>query len=99
MIDQIIMYMDTLILNIIILKELFWLWYIFSIIIENTFANIKDKIKRIYLQIPNKNFLLFLREAEWRRNMATKNKDYKSKDLFEIFEYISNTSYSLYNID
>ena len=38
--------------------------------IENTKTNLKDKIKRIYHQIPNKN----------------KNKDYKLKDLFEIFE-------------
>ena len=31
--------------------------------------------------------------------MANKNKDYKLKDLFEIFEYVSITSNSLYNLD
>ncbi len=70
-----------------------------SSIIENGWANLKDKIKRIYNKIPNKNFIIFLREAKWRRNMANKNKDFKIRNLFEIFDYVSTTSNSLYELD
>jgi len=70
-----------------------------SSIIENTWANLKEKIKRIYHQIPNKNFIIFLREAEWRRNMANKNKEFIIKNLFEILDYVSATSNSLYEFD
>ena len=35
-----------------------------SAYIENSWANLKDKIKKLYHNIPNRNFILFLKESE-----------------------------------
>ena len=70
-----------------------------SSIIENTWANLKQKIKKIYHKIPNNNFVLFLKEAEWRRNNAGINNKKKFEDLLSIFEYVKNTSGFLYSIE
>ena len=70
-----------------------------SSIIENTWANLKQKIKKIYHKIPNNNFVLFLKKAEWRRNNAGINNKKKFEDLLSIFEYVKNTSGSLYSIE
>ena len=41
--------------------------------IENLLANIKNQIKSIYNKIPNKNFIYFLRESEFRLILSKKN--------------------------
>jgi len=38
--------------------------------IEQLWQHLKQNIKEIYKLIPMKNFILFLREAEWRRNYS-----------------------------
>ena len=43
-------------------------------------------------KIPNKNFIIFLKEEEWRGYMVDKNKEFKFKNLFLIFDYVSTTS-------
>ena len=70
-----------------------------SSFIESAWANLKEKIEKIYHKIRYKNFVLFLKEAEWRRNNVNNNKQSKLKDLISIFYYIKNTSDSLYSMD
>jgi len=50
--------------------------------IEQLRNNIKSIIISIYYVIPGKNFILFLRESEWRNNQ---NK-FNNKSLFQSFE-------------
>ena len=68
--------------------------------IEQLWHNLKFYIKKIYYLIQSNNFLLFLREAEWRRNQ----KKFDYKDPFESFEetlkYVTNVwDNKLYDVD
>ena len=68
--------------------------------IENLWAIFKQKIKKIYNIIPSQNFPLYLREIEFRIIISHKTDDTKIKELFSIFEYISNTAdFILYPIE
>ena len=49
--------------------------------IESIWADIKVLIKKIYHKIPSKNFVYFLREAEYRRSL----KSYNIKEKLENF--------------
>lgn len=68
--------------------------------IENLWAIFKQKIKKIYNIIPSQNFPLYFREIEFRIIISHKTDDTKIKELFSIFEYISNTAdFILYPIE
>lgn len=49
--------------------------------------------------MPNKNFILFLKEAEWRRNNINNIKITKIKDIIDIYNYVKSISETLYNVD
>ena len=70
-----------------------------SAYIENSWANLKDKIKKLYYNIQNSNFILFLKESEWRRNNIYKSKSEKIKDIIDIFKYVNDTAINLYSIE
>ena len=68
--------------------------------IEQLWHNLKFYIKKIYYLIPSTNFVLFLKEAEWRRNQ----KKFDNKVPFESFEetlkYANNArNNKLYDVD
>ena len=56
--------------------------------IENLWANLKKTITSIYGIMPNKNFILYLCEVEFRINISKKNSDEKIEILFKIIKYI-----------
>ena len=45
--------------------------------IESIWGNLKSIIKNIYYSIPSNNFILFLREAEFRRSISKLSFDNK----------------------
>ena len=49
--------------------------------IESVWANLKSIIKRIYNFIPHQNFILYLRESKFRRNISHLNYDMKIKEI------------------
>lgn len=68
--------------------------------IEQLWHNIKSIIKSIYYIIPVKNFILFLREIEWRRNQ---NK-FENKSIIQSLEetalYVyQSAGINVYNLD
>ena len=56
--------------------------------IESVWANLKKIITSLYGIMPKKNFILFLREAEFRYNIRVKNKDEIISLLKDIFKKI-----------
>ena len=58
--------------------------------IENIWAYLKSLIKRIYNNIPIKNFILFLREEEFRRSINNLTNNQKYYECLDILNYISN---------
>ena len=60
--------------------------------IEAIWNIIKSKIKNMYYVIPNKHFLQFVREAEYRFKIRDKSQVEKVKDFFECYELILNVS-------
>ena len=63
-------------------------------------GTLKDNIKRVYGHIPNENFILFLREAEFRYKLRKLNNEEKEKEVIEVFQYIYNScNFELYDID
>jgi len=68
---------------------------------EQLWNNLKSIIKKIYFYIPNNNFVLYLRESEWRRNQK---KFDDNKNIMTSFEedlkYNNNNgNINLYDID
>ena len=57
---------------------------------ENLWNVLKDEIKTTYKTIPNKNFLYFLREAEFKYVNRKKNNDELIQEFFECFSLVSN---------
>ena len=53
--------------------------------IENLWANLKKIITKIYGVMPQKNFILFLKEAELRYNLRNKTKD----QIFNLFTLLN----------
>ena len=69
--------------------------------IEQLWNNLKSIIKKIFFYIPNNNFVLYLRECEWRRNQKkfANNKNIMSS-FEEILKYIDKSgNINLYDID
>ena len=58
--------------------------------IESVCGNLKNIIKRIYYPIPNNNFVLFLKEAEFRREISGFANNIKWQNFVDIMNYISN---------
>lgn len=56
--------------------------------IENLWANLKKTIRSIYGIMPKKDFILYLREAEFRINISKKKSDEKLDILFKIIRDI-----------
>ena len=62
--------------------------------IEQLWHHLKQLIKEIYSLIPKKNFILFLREAEWRRNYSKfeSNKFTELESFEEAAKYVFSVS-------
>ena len=58
--------------------------------IENIWAYLKSMIKRIYNNISYKNFILFLREAEFLSSINRLTSNEKYHEFLDIMNYISN---------
>ena len=61
-----------------------------TIHIEQLWHNLKHIITSIYYIIPSRNFILFLREAEFRRNTKKFSNNSLSKDFETVCIYINN---------
>ena len=69
-------------------------------IIEGAWGILQNYIKRIYGAIPGKNFILYLREAEFRFMLSKYSNSEKENKIIEIFKYMYNSSdYELYDDD
>ena len=58
--------------------------------IESLWNALKAKIKTTYHIIRSKNFISFLREAEWKYINRKKNNSEKIKEFFECYDYVKN---------
>ena len=68
--------------------------------IEGTWGTIKSYIYRIYNKIPDVNFILFLREGEFRYRIRDMSYKEKETELKEIFKYVYDSAeYELYTIN
>ena len=69
--------------------------------VEQLWNNLKSIIKKIYFFIPNNNFVLYLRESEWRRNQKKFDSNKNIMTSFEeTLQYIDNSgNINLYDID
>ena len=63
--------------------------------IEGIWSYLKKIITSIYVIIPNENFILYLRESEFRRNINSLNYNKKWKELLDIFNYIYNRNLNI----
>ena len=61
-----------------------------TIFIEQVWLQLKSIIKNLYYSIPNSHFILFLREAEFRRNINSLNYQQKWANLTDVMKYLSN---------
>ena len=60
----------------------------------------KNLIKNIYTVIPHEDFILFLKESEFRRNINESNSSEKWNEFLSIIKYIDNKwCDELYSID
>ena len=67
-------------------------------ITEGVWGTDKQYIKKIYNYIPDENFVLFLREGEFRYNIGSLNNPEKERKIIEIFKYLFESSnYDLYD--
>ena len=57
---------------------------------EGLWVQLKNNIRNIYYVIPEDNFLLFLRESEFRRNINNFDSNKKWFELLSIINYINN---------
>ena len=68
--------------------------------IEGIWGTLKSYIERIYNKIPDNNFILFLREAEFRYNIRSLSFSEKENEIKEIIKYVGDASdFELYNLD
>ena len=56
---------------------------------ESLWSQLKALLKNLYYIIPHKNFILYLREAEWRIKDKDKNINAKIKEFFDCYYTIS----------
>ena len=63
-------------------------------------GTLKNKITKIYNCITDDNFILFLREAEFRYNLSKLDDDKKEKTIIDVFEYLYNTAnFDFYDLE
>lgn len=68
--------------------------------IESVWGNLKNLIKNFYYSIPSTNFILFLREAEFRHSIASFSASNKWKVFTEVLNYAANIGIkNLYSLD
>ena len=66
--------------------------------IEGIWGTIKQYIKKTYNYIPCKNFIFYLREAEFRYMIHDLNPDETEIRIIEVFEYLYDSSeFELYD--
>lgn len=58
--------------------------------IEALWSHLKTIIRKIYYIIPHEHFVLFLKEAEFRRNIKSFDNDTKWDEICRIIKYIQN---------
>ena len=57
--------------------------------IKQLWAHLKSIFKNLYYSIPHKHFILFLLEAEFRRNLKNLNYENKQGELLDATIYTS----------
>ena len=62
--------------------------------IEQIWSHLKSIIKNLYSSIPNSHFILFLGEAEFKRNINALNYQQKWANLADMMNYLSNLDIS-----
>ena len=63
-------------------------------------GTLKNKITKIYNCIPADNFILFLREAEFRYHLSKLDDDKKEKTIIDVFEYLYKTAnFDFYDLE
>ena len=68
--------------------------------IEGVWGTLKQKITKLYGKIPDDNFILFLRETEFRYVLDKLDEKDKEEKIREVFQYLYNSaSYELYDIE
>ena len=68
--------------------------------IEGIWGTLKTKITKIYNCIPADNFILFLREAEFRYILSKLDDDAKEKKIIDVFECLYNTvNFNFFDLD
>ena len=67
--------------------------------IESLWSQLKALLKNLYYIIPHKNFILYLREAEWRIKNKDKNINAKIKEFFDYYYTISDMEASYFVCD
>ena len=69
--------------------------------IEGLWGTLKSIINKIYNCVPCDNFILFLREAEFRYKLnRLANYEDKEKKIIDVLEYLYNTvNYEFYDMD
>ena len=74
---------------------------LFASHVEQLSNNLKSIIIKIYFYIPNNNFVLYLRESEWRRNQKKIDSNKNIMTSFEeTLKYIDNSgNINIYDTD
>ena len=68
--------------------------------IEGVWGTLKQIIKKIYGKIPDDNFILFLREAEFRYILSKLEEKDKEEKIREAFKYLfDSANYELYDLE
>lgn len=68
--------------------------------IKSVWSDLKQKLSAFYVAIREENFILFVKEMEWRKKLSHKNNNEKIKNLQFIFNHVVNTvKYDLFNLE
>ena len=62
--------------------------------IEQIWGRLKNLIKNIYYSIPHDHFVLYIREAEFRRAFKMLPKEKRVAEIYTVFNYIGNLNLS-----
>ena len=68
--------------------------------IESVWSDLKQKLSAFYVAVREENFILFVKEMEWRMKISHKNNIEKIKNLQFIFNHVANTvKYDLFTLE
>lgn len=62
--------------------------------VESVWADLKQKLKSIYIAVKPNIFIYFAKEEEWRKKIFNKSNNEKLNTLMDIFNHIASTTNS-----